>query len=77
MPRAVVIVRGGLITEVLVDDKSVDVLILDQDCEGCDNKYIKSFQDENGEDFKAASSYNEVTIINKEQVDKYFKVIGE
>jgi hypothetical protein len=73
MARVVVIVRGGVVQNVITDTKDTEVLVLDEDCDGCDPEKIQSFFDGTDE-FDAIpireGSYGGYDIV---RVDSYFK----
>lgn len=67
--KAVIHIRGGAVQGIYVDDKELNVIVMDHDCESGDD-HVQEFLDDDGE-FYQAVPINEV-IIDKKHVDNIF-----
>jgi hypothetical protein len=67
--KVVIIVSGGVVQSVLVDDENIKVLVLDQDNEDDGNQFI----DSDGNIFTASA--DTFKKVDKKGVDQYFNLL--
>ena len=69
--RVLIFVEGGVIKNIITDNKDMDVFVMDCDTEGSDE--YQTYRDLEGNNFDAIDSFDKKAItVNTKIVDHYF-----
>jgi hypothetical protein len=70
MKKVVVIIEGGVVQSVIVNDENIDVVVIDYDVDGCDQDDIVTTH--NGDDAYVHSGFPK--DVDPDSVDKFFNL---